>query len=97
MNLSESLSVPDIGTSHGLPVVVYIYAGGYGDHLYYLAVRLLLDYFLQRYEQGNASLYPPAELVTDSQNRAIALSIQYRLGAFGKVCSSVWFAIIDKP
>jgi len=57
------ISVPNIGTATGLPVVVFIHGGGY--------------------EQKNAALYPPAELVADSQNRAIALSIQYRLGAFG--------------
>ncbi|KIM91618.1 hypothetical protein PILCRDRAFT_810905 [Piloderma croceum F 1598] len=37
------------------------------------------------YQQGNIGSYPQADLVTDSQNHAIAVFMQYRLGAFGKV------------
>ncbi|KIM74427.1 hypothetical protein PILCRDRAFT_801127 [Piloderma croceum F 1598] len=35
------------------------------------------------YESGNATFFPQAALVAVSQNRAIAISIQYRLAAFG--------------
>jgi carboxylesterase type B len=35
------------------------------------------------YQTGNISAYPGQNLVTDSHNRVIAVSIQYRLGAFG--------------
>ncbi|KIM92464.1 hypothetical protein PILCRDRAFT_57666 [Piloderma croceum F 1598] len=35
------------------------------------------------YDLGGAAMYPQASLVADSQNRAIAVTIQYRLGAFG--------------
>jgi len=35
------------------------------------------------YSQGNISQYPGQNLVTDSHNRVIAVTIQYRLGAFG--------------
>jgi hypothetical protein len=33
MNLSQSVSVPDIGRAERLPVVVWIHGGGYGCHL----------------------------------------------------------------
>lgn len=64
-------------------MVVWIHGGGYGYHSY--AIALIIDTSMRRYESGSVTLYPPADLVTDSQNRAIAVSIQYRLGAFGKV------------
>jgi hypothetical protein len=32
MNLSQSVSVPDIGRADKLPVVVWIHGGGYGYH-----------------------------------------------------------------
>ncbi|KIM79128.1 hypothetical protein PILCRDRAFT_74653 [Piloderma croceum F 1598] len=63
------VSVPDIGMVDGLPVVVWIHGGGYGYHSHHLG--------------GNISVFPQEDLVVDSQNHVIVVSIQYRLGAFG--------------
>jgi carboxylesterase type B len=84
VNLCQSVSVPNIATADGLPVMVYIHAGGHVYHSY-LAVCLLIDHFLQRYQTGNISGYPQANLIADSQNRVITVFMQYRLGAFGNV------------
>ena len=70
MNLCQSVSGPDITATDGLPVVVYIHAGGHAYHSY-LAVHLVIDHFLQRYQTGNISGYPQANLIADSQNRVI--------------------------
>ncbi|KIM92462.1 hypothetical protein PILCRDRAFT_57046 [Piloderma croceum F 1598] len=45
------------------------------------------------YDLGGAAMYPQASLVADSQNRAIAVTIQYRLGAFGNVCPPFQFSV----
>ena len=78
-----SVFVPAIETAVGLPVVIWIHGGGYAYWL--LHKKLCSCYWLHwwRYLAGNISQYPGQNLVTDSQNRAIAVSIQYRLGAFG--------------
>jgi hypothetical protein len=70
-----------------LPVVVFIHAGGYGIS-FHILLCALIDHFFKDMTRS-ASLYPQADLVTDSQNRAIAVFIQYRLGAFGNVCSTI--------
>ena len=81
---SPSVFVPDIKTADELPVVVFIHGGGYEYRSH--SHCAFIDNFRFRYKGGNISLYPQADLVTESQNHAIAVFMQYRLGAFGKVC-----------
>jgi hypothetical protein len=54
---------------------------------------LFVDSSFRRYDSGDVTLYPQEDLVTDSQNRAISVFIQYRLGAFGKFCPLFQFFV----
>ncbi|KIM83053.1 hypothetical protein PILCRDRAFT_70060, partial [Piloderma croceum F 1598] len=54
-------------------------------------LRVIVFIHSDGYHGGRASLYHQADLVTDSQNQAIAVFIQYRLGVFGNVYPSFQF------
>ncbi|KAG6372185.1 Alpha/Beta hydrolase protein [Boletus reticuloceps] len=66
-------------TTGGLPVLVWIYGGGYvfDPHI--------STYLMSKcsYEAGYAAWYNGADLLIDSLNTVVVVVIQYRLGAFG--------------
>ncbi len=65
-----------------LPVIVYMHGGG--SVSFFTSGPVCPHTWTCRYDAGNTSLYPVQDFVKGSDYGLVAVSIQYRLGVFGK-------------